>query len=194
MGNIYLIDYSVKGIKTIDEWASFQFYKKTITKSFSIKNYNVKGIYGANGSGKSAVIASVRILKNLLLDSSYLNNPIAQKELQELINKKQGSLEIKLDFLETIEKEYWVYSYHIVLEKNTNSKFAEGWNKVGSSNVDLPDDSSIWNDPTPTDDDTTPTDEDTTTTDGDDNTPSNPDSYDSIQTPSSLICTFCNFL
>ena len=51
MGNIYLIDYSVKGIKTIDEWASFQFYKKTITKSFSIKNYNVKGIYGANGSG-----------------------------------------------------------------------------------------------------------------------------------------------
>ena len=70
------------------------------------------------------------------------------------------------------------------IAKNTNSKFAECWNKVGSSNVDLPDDSSIWNDPTPTDDDTTPTDDDTTTTDEDDNTPSNPDSYDSIQTPS----------
>ena len=53
MKDICLINYAVKGIKTLDEWAELAFYKKTISKDFSIKGYNIKGVYGTNGAGKS---------------------------------------------------------------------------------------------------------------------------------------------
>ena len=59
---IYLINYSVKGIKSLDEDVKL--------------SYNIKGIYGMNGSGKSGIVTSVKILKNILTDSGYLNNPI----------------------------------------------------------------------------------------------------------------------
>ena len=68
---IYLINYSVKGIKSLDEDVKLSFYKKTISK-----NPDMKGIYGMNGSGKSGIVTSVKILKNILTDSGYLNNPI----------------------------------------------------------------------------------------------------------------------
>ena len=76
MKNIYLVNYSVKGIKTLDELVSLSFYKKTITRNPDTQDYNIKGIYGMNGSGKSAIISSVDILRNILVDAAYLNNPI----------------------------------------------------------------------------------------------------------------------
>ena len=45
MKNIYLVNYSVKGIKTLDELISLSFYKKTITRNLDTQEYNVKGIY-----------------------------------------------------------------------------------------------------------------------------------------------------
>ena len=53
MKNIYLINYSVKGIKSLDEDVKLSFYKKTISKDPDMHGYNIKGIYGMNGSGKS---------------------------------------------------------------------------------------------------------------------------------------------
>ena len=50
---IYLINYSVKGIKSLDEDVKLSFYKKTISKNPDMNGYNIKGIYGMNGSGKS---------------------------------------------------------------------------------------------------------------------------------------------
>ena len=41
-----------------------------------MNGYNIKGIYGMNGSGKSGIVTSVKILKSILTDSGYLNNPI----------------------------------------------------------------------------------------------------------------------
>lgn len=41
-----------------------------------MNGYNIKGIYGMNGSGKSGIVISVKILKSILTDSGYLNNPI----------------------------------------------------------------------------------------------------------------------
>ena len=55
-----------------------------------MNGYNIKGIYGMNGSGKSGIVTSVKILKNILTDSGYLNNPIIQKNLDAIINKKTG--------------------------------------------------------------------------------------------------------
>ena len=52
MKDIYMTSYSVRGIKTLDKLVNLSFYKKTITKDLAdTQNYNVKGIYGMNGSG-----------------------------------------------------------------------------------------------------------------------------------------------
>ena len=56
MKDIYLVSYSVKGIKTLDKLISLQFYKKTISKNPDTQEYNIKGIYGMNGSGKSGIL------------------------------------------------------------------------------------------------------------------------------------------
>ena len=99
MKNMYLISYSVKGIKNIDTLVTLSFYKKTIGKDLGVQNYNIKGIYGVNGSGKSGIIMSMEILKNLICDSGYLNNPINQKSLEETINKKKQELFTQIDYL-----------------------------------------------------------------------------------------------
>lgn len=118
MKDICLINYAVKGIKTLDEWAELAFYKKTISKDFSIKGYNIKGVYGTNGAGKSGLVTSVRILKNLMISPSYLKNPLIQKQISALVNKKLGSLSFKTDFLALMEKGPQLYHYEILLESD----------------------------------------------------------------------------
>ena len=64
MKDMYLLKYSVKGIKSLDKLVSLSFYKKTITKDMDTQGFNIKGIYGMNGSGKSGIMASIQILEN----------------------------------------------------------------------------------------------------------------------------------
>ena len=124
MNNIFLVSYRVKGIKNFEEEVSLSFYKKTITKPIDIGNYNVKGIYGMNGSGKSAIISSVDILRNLLINENYLNNPIVQSSLDEIINKKIEELHIGTKFLVKVsEDRAYLYEYEVVLKKNNFGKY-----------------------------------------------------------------------
>lgn len=123
MNGIYLIKYSVKGIKTLDQLITLSFYKKTITKKLDIQNYNLKGIYGMNGSGKSAIITSVKILKNILVDPDYLNNPIVQKNLEEIINKKTKELYITTDYLINVKNNPLLFRYSMTLKKNSTEKY-----------------------------------------------------------------------
>ena len=99
MKDFYMVNYKVRGIKTLDEMISLSFYKKTITYPIDTQDYNVKGIYGVNGSGKSGIVTSVDILKNILIDENYLTNPIVQKNLDAIINKKINELSIVVEFL-----------------------------------------------------------------------------------------------
>lgn len=124
MENIYLIKYDVKGIKAIDQLVSLSFYKKTIPKNMNTQAYNIKGIYGMNGSGKSGIITSVEILKNLLIDSEYLNNPIVQKNLDATINKKTSELFIEADYiLKRDEEAIRFYRYNVTLSKGATGKY-----------------------------------------------------------------------
>lgn len=124
MKHIYLVNYRVKGIKTLEEEVSLSFYKKTITMPLDTKEYNIKGIYGINGSGKSGIVASVDILRNLLLDDGYLNNPMVQKNLEAIINKKSKELFIGADFLAEYKEKTYLYRYEILLKKTLNDKYA----------------------------------------------------------------------
>ena len=53
----------------MDKTVSLSFYKKTINKEPDTQEYNIKGIYGMNGSGKSGIVTSVEILRNLIIDT-----------------------------------------------------------------------------------------------------------------------------
>ena len=124
MKHIYLVNYRVKGIKTLEEEVSLSFYKKTITMPLDTKEYNIKGIYGINGSGKSGIVASADILRNLLLDDGYLNNPMVQKNLEAIINKKSKELFIGADFLAEYKEKTYLYRYEILLKKTVTDKYA----------------------------------------------------------------------
>ena len=71
MEGLHILKYAVRGIKNIDQWAELSFYKKTIDRRFDIHGYNVKGIYGANGAGKSGLISSAKILSSILCKYLY---------------------------------------------------------------------------------------------------------------------------
>ena len=123
MRDIYLIKYTVKGIKALDEEVTLSFYKKTITKEFNTLGYNIKGIYGMNGSGKSGIITSVQILKNILVNSGYLNNPMSQRSLDEIINKKLDNLYISAAFIYNFVDEKELYRYDVNISKNEMGKY-----------------------------------------------------------------------
>lgn len=123
MKDIYLVNYSVKGIKTLDELVSLSFYKKTITKNPDTRNYNIKGIYGTNGSGKSAIISSVDILRNILTDSHYLNNSIVQENLEEIINKRLKELFIEAEYLVDVDDGPVLLKYNVTIAKDNTKKY-----------------------------------------------------------------------
>lgn len=123
MKDIYLLNYSVKGIKTLDQLISLSFYKKTISKDPNTQDYNIKGIYGMNGSGKSGIITSVEILRNILVDSGYLNNPIAQKNLDAIINKKTKELYIEAEYMVEVGEGLMLFRYSVTLSKDATGKY-----------------------------------------------------------------------
>lgn len=135
MKNVYLLNYSVKGIKTLDQLISLSFYKKTISKNPDTQDYNVKGIYGMNGSGKSAIITSVDILRNLLINSGYLNNPIVQGNLSEIINKKTEELFIGAEYLVNLKDLFMIFRYEIKLLKDKTGKYVIAYEYLSSKNA-----------------------------------------------------------
>lgn len=130
MKEIYLIRYAVKGIKTVDDWATMLFYNKTITKNFDIRKYNVKGLYGMNGAGKSGIVTSVRILKGILMDDNYLSNPLVQKHLDELVNKKLEKIDFDVDYLFILEEKPLLFNYKLSIGKDKVGRYSVIWEEL----------------------------------------------------------------
>ena len=119
MGDIKIIRYCVCGVKSLDKEIELSFYKKTIRRPVDFSNYNIKAIYGMNGTGKTAIISSIDILKNILLDENYLGNSFVQKKLKELINKRTKKCNFTVDFVVdyTDKKALKYYRYKVDLEE-----------------------------------------------------------------------------
>ena len=132
MGNVYLLNYAVRGIKTLDQWISLSFYKKTISNDLDMQKYNIKGIYGMNGSGKSGIVTSVNVLGKLLVDQSYLNNPLVQRNLDAIINKKTGELSIEAEFASKVENIVILYKYAVTLKKDNSGKYVISEERLAS--------------------------------------------------------------
>ena len=135
MKNLYLVKYSVKGIKTIDEIVSLSFYKKIISNNPDTREYNVKGIYGMNGSGKSGIVTSVDIFRNLIMNAGYLSNPIVQKKLDAIINKKVGELFIEAEYIAKLADGLELFRYTIRLIKESTGKYVIADEKLSSKNA-----------------------------------------------------------
>ena len=135
MRDVYMVNYSVKGIKSIDELITLSFYKKTIGKEMNIQGYNVKGIYGMNGSGKSGIMTSVDILRNILCNSGYLNNPIVQRQLDAIINKKLNELYIECDYVSENLGMLMLFRYELTLAKDIAGKYVISHEKLSSKNA-----------------------------------------------------------
>ena len=123
MRDFYMTAYQVKGIKTLDQMVSLSFYQKTIKVPVDTQRYNIKGIYGMNGAGKSAIVTSVDILKSLLTNPDYLKNPMVQKNLGASINKQTGKLDMAVDFLLQIEGKALLYRYEVTISKNALNRY-----------------------------------------------------------------------
>lgn len=77
-----------------------------------------------NGSGKSGIITSVEILKSLLIDSDYLNNPIVQQNLDAIINKKTSELFMEADYIIKRDQEViGFYRYNVTLLKGATGRY-----------------------------------------------------------------------
>ena len=108
-----MLKLRVCGIKNIERPVEINFYKKTINNDFDPEKHRIKAIYGENGSGKTAIIQSVKILQNLLIDKSYLADNDTQRSLVEIVNKKIGKGFIETEFYTNLEDEKYIFRYYV---------------------------------------------------------------------------------
>ena len=94
--SVFLRNISVKGIKNLSKKVELIFAKKEINSFSELEAYNVKAIYGANGSGKTAIVHAFQILHDIILKSGYLYDPDNTKNLFELMNKDCSKIDIEI--------------------------------------------------------------------------------------------------
>lgn len=94
----YVLKMNLCGIKNIDKEVELSFYKKTLQKKFDSTGYNVKAIYGANGSGKTAIIYAVEIYKKFVIDQDYISLHNKNGSLDKIVNQHTKKLKIEMTF------------------------------------------------------------------------------------------------
>ena len=129
----FLRNVKIRGIKNLCEPIELLFCKKEILKINERKNYNVKAIYGPNGSGKTAIVHAFRILKELITESGYLHNKENNIYLSELMNKSCKHIEIEVDFFyfEGEDSNSQLYTYSVRLDKKKDG-FEINYEKLSS--------------------------------------------------------------
>lgn len=123
MKGFYLLSMRLSGIKSIEKEIEIKFYKKTIDNPFDPERYNVKAIYGENGSGKTAIISAMDIVRNIVLDDQYLSQKDNQVVLNEMINKKTKRFHFECQFLNIMESGQEVMKYAMTLSQNENKYY-----------------------------------------------------------------------
>jgi AAA15 family ATPase/GTPase len=111
---IFLRNISVKGIKNLCHDVELIFSKKEIMNFSELRKYNIKAIYGPNGSGKTALVHAFNILQDIVLENGYLYHSDHVKYLYELMNKECKKIQIKTDFFYAEKDEQVeIYQYQI---------------------------------------------------------------------------------
>lgn len=92
-----LLRLATYGMKNIENEIVLEFANSTIEKG--IKKINsLKGIFGYNGAGKSAIISSVYFYKNIICNQNFLLQNSIKSQLDKLINYKRNEFFISMIF------------------------------------------------------------------------------------------------
>jgi predicted ATPase len=104
-------------------------YNALLKEDFNYKD-SLLGLYGQNGSGKTAVIESTTILKNVLMGKSlrenigkYINNETKEVSLEYTFYMQYKELKMLLTYIFTIGESEG--EYDIVYEKMTAKRYCE---------------------------------------------------------------------
>ena len=90
-----LLQLSTYGIKNIENEVTISISNETIEKGISKIN-NVKGIFGYNGAGKSAIMGSIDFYKNIVCNQTFLMQNETKQQLNKLINYKRKEFFISM--------------------------------------------------------------------------------------------------
>ena len=113
---VRLAKISTYGMKNINKMIEIDFLNETTSRK--ITNYNVKGIFGRNGSGKSAILASIHLYKMILQRRGYLSETISRKNIISLINKERKEFYFKAYILCTENNVSRMMSHEILIKSN----------------------------------------------------------------------------
>lgn len=116
MNKYFLLNLKLSGVKNIEKPIEIPFYKKTIKNDFDPDQYRIKGIYGENGSGKTAIMTAISILTKIITDKSYLANPVNQTLMVDAINRKTKHGFIEVMFYSYGDGTAYIYKYRIEFE------------------------------------------------------------------------------
>ncbi len=123
MQQFYILSLTLAGIKNIEKPIEIRFYKESILNDFQPDQYRIKGIYGENGSGKTAIITAVRILKEILSNKNYLSDTLTQKNIVENINKRARTGFIQVEYLLYGAEKNSIEQYYIGFEVRKDNRF-----------------------------------------------------------------------
>lgn len=84
----------------------------TCRKQLSYKNAEVLGVYGQNGSGKTAVIDTLYYLQKIMIGS------VLEEEIADYIDANENQAKIAADFNIFAEAVIYEVNYKIILQKN----------------------------------------------------------------------------
>lgn len=120
---VFLLGLTLSGVKNIDRDITLSFYKKSVDHSFDISDYRTKAVYGENGSGKTAIVIGVQLLKDLILKQNYLNDAANQQYLSEIVNKKTNQLHIECEFYASLNVPFTVHKYSLMIKANEYGEY-----------------------------------------------------------------------
>lgn len=123
--SFFLLSFKFNGVKNINKQIEIHFYKNTISNSFKKEGYKVKGIYGENGVGKSAIITAMKIYKELMINKRYLRNETTDKKLAYIINKLEEKATFETEYLVKKDDNISIYHFVIQIQKNSKSQLYE---------------------------------------------------------------------
>lgn len=121
--NLYRIE--TYGMKNIFKSIKIDFCPSTIDKSSKKNISKVKAIYGSNGVGKSAIINSLSLFKQLSLDPSIIRQNTEIIKLNKIINKVEKEFYISVIYGVKFEEKETIYKNELKIKIENDIPYLE---------------------------------------------------------------------